>query len=118
MRRFRIALAFLLVGAVLNVAVAWACTALLDPQFQEHYSAIHPGRSWAVTKGQRPGHTQTPPPCYQPGQAEIGSKNVTPRRFEPKSNRCPIVGGEGCHDRLDKQFAMCLNPRRSTLVHP
>ncbi len=58
MRRFRIALAFLLVGVVLNVAVAWACTALLDPQFQEHYSAIHPGRSWVVTKGRRPGHTQ------------------------------------------------------------
>ena len=50
MRRFRIALAFLLVGVVLNVAVAWVCTAGLSPAFTEHSSDNDPGRYWFVNQ--------------------------------------------------------------------
>lgn len=50
MRRFRIVLAFLLVGVVLNVAVTWACTAGFGPAFTEHSSDNDPGRYWFVNQ--------------------------------------------------------------------
>jgi len=48
MRRFRIILAFLLVGIALNVAVAWVCIGGLDEGYTEVFSADDAGRYWFV----------------------------------------------------------------------
>lgn len=42
---------FLLLGAVVNVAVAWACAAWVDPYLGEHYQADMDEGVWAVEKG-------------------------------------------------------------------
>ncbi len=49
--RLRKLVSFVLLGAIVNIAVAWGCAAWVDPYLGEHYQADVNERLWAVEKG-------------------------------------------------------------------